>query len=133
MHPTPGIESIGQVHVSVEDLPRAVAFFRDVLGLELLFEVPGQPMAFFSCGEVRLYLGEPERPEYRSRPLLYYRVPSIRDAYESLVRHGVELEGEPHVVHRTEASELWMVGFRDSEGNPACLMSEVVLRDAAEG
>ena len=33
------LDSIGQIHLSVQDLPRAVAFYCDVLGMKLLFEV----------------------------------------------------------------------------------------------
>ena len=51
------IQRVGQIHLSVKDIDRAVAFYRDVLELPLLFEVPGQDMAFFDCGGVRLYLG----------------------------------------------------------------------------
>jgi catechol 2,3-dioxygenase-like lactoylglutathione lyase family enzyme len=119
------LDSIGQIHVSVADLPRAVAFYRDVLGMKLLFEVPGRPMAFFDCGGVRLYLGTPESPEFRSNPLIYYRVESIRDAFETLRSRGVAFAGEPHVVHRTDAYELWMAEFRDPDGNHLSLMSEV--------
>jgi catechol 2,3-dioxygenase-like lactoylglutathione lyase family enzyme len=119
------LDAIGQIHVSVQDLPRAVAFYRDVLGMRLLFEVPGQPMAFFDCGGIRLYLGVPERPESRSSPLIYYRVESIQDAFEVLKGRGVQFADDPHVVHRTPASELWMAGFRDPEGNYVSLMSEV--------
>lgn len=119
------IRSIGQIHISVSDVPRAVAFYRDVLGLRFLFEVPGQPMAFFDCGGVRLYLGRPESPEFRSSPLIYYTVDSIRDACELYRSRGVEFESEPHVVHRTPEYELWMAGFRDPDGNYVHLMSEV--------
>ncbi len=35
------------------------------------------------------------------------------------------LTEEPHVVHRTEAQELWMAGFEDREGNHVQLMNEV--------
>lgn len=120
------IDSIGQIHLSVEDLPRAVAFYRDVLGLRLLFEVATPPMAFFDCGGVRLYLGKPETASFRSTPLIYYRVASIKDACMSLKERGVLFESEPHVVHRTDAMELWMAGLRDTEGNAVVLMSEVV-------
>jgi catechol 2,3-dioxygenase-like lactoylglutathione lyase family enzyme len=120
-----GIDGIGQIHLSVDDLPRAVAFYRDVLGLALLFEVPGQSMAFFDCGGVRLYLGKPETESFRSKPVIYYRVAAIDDACAELERRGVSLESRPHVVHRTDAMELWMAGLRDPEGNAVVLMSEV--------
>ncbi len=119
------INAIGQIHISVNDVPRAVAFYRDVLGMKLLFEVAGQPMAFFDCGGVRLYLRKPENPEFRSSPLIYYRVESIREAYATLRQRGVDFAREPHVVHRTEDSELWLVGFKDPDGNNACLMCEL--------
>ncbi len=84
------IDAIGQIHISVEDVPRAVAFYRDTLGMTLLFEVPGQPMAFFDCGGIRLYLGTPETPGFNSNPMIYYRVESIQDAYDTLKDRGVE-------------------------------------------
>ncbi len=120
-----GLDAIGQIHISVENIDRAVAFYRDVLGMKLLFEVPGQPMAFFDCGGVRLYLGLPESEEFRSSPLIYYRVDSIEQACDTLRARGVDLESEPHVVHRTDAYELWMAGLEDFEGNHVLLMSEV--------
>jgi catechol 2,3-dioxygenase-like lactoylglutathione lyase family enzyme len=119
------INAIGQIHISVGDVGRAVEFYRDTLGMTLLFEVPGQPMAFFDCGGVRLYLGTPEKPEFSSNPMIYYRVASIRDAYDALRERGVEFSGEPNMVHKTEASELWIVGFNDPDGNNLVLMSEV--------
>jgi len=45
----------------VHDLERATAFYRDTLGLPLLFTVPN--LAFFDCGGVRLMLGRAETPE----------------------------------------------------------------------
>jgi methylmalonyl-CoA/ethylmalonyl-CoA epimerase len=87
--------------------------------------VPGQPMAFFDCGGIRLYLGIPENDAFRSHPLIYYRVASIEHACAVLEERGVELESRPHIVHRTPDHELWMAGFRDSEGNYVTLMSEV--------
>ncbi len=119
------IRSIGQIHISVDDLPGAVAFYRDALGLPLLFEVPEQSMAFFDCGGVRLYLGKPEGAELRSNPLIYYAVDSIQAAYRAMEARGATFDSEPHVVHRTETSELWIAGLRDPEGNYLCLMSEV--------
>ena len=119
------LDTIGQIHISVTDPGRAVSFYRDVLGMTLLFEVPGQPMAFFDCGGIRLYLGKPERDEFRSNPLIYYRVASISDAYQALTSRGVTFRTSPHVVHATESMELWMADFRDPDGNCLCLMSEV--------
>ncbi len=77
------ISEIGQIAVIVHDLERAVLFYRDVLGLQFLFEAPG--MAFFQCGGVRLMLGLPEKPEYdHPASIIYYRVGDIDSAYETL-------------------------------------------------
>ena len=54
-----GLSRIGQIAMTVADLPRAVAFYRDVLGMTFLFEAP-PAMAFFDCGGVRLMMSLPE-------------------------------------------------------------------------
>lgn len=119
------VEAIGQIHVGVQDIARAVGFYRDVLGMPLLFEVPEQGMAFFDCGGIRLYLSAEQSDEFPSHPLIYYRVADIDEAYRALRAREVDFEREPHMVHRTPEYELWMAGFRDPEGNFIHLMSEV--------
>ena len=119
-----GLGPIGQIHVSVTDVDRAVAFYRDVLGIPFLFRVSGQPMAFFDCGGVRLYLGVPESEAYRARGMLYFAVDDIDEAYEALLDRGVEFAAAPHLVHRDETSELWMTFFTDLDGNNLALMAE---------
>jgi catechol 2,3-dioxygenase-like lactoylglutathione lyase family enzyme len=118
------ITGIGQIHISVDDVDQAVAWYRDVLGLDFLFQVPGQPMAFFACGSVRLYLGRPENERFRSRPLLYYQVESIDDAHRDIEARGAVFGDEPHVVHRDDHSELWMCFTNDPEGNAVALMED---------
>ena len=120
-----GLRTIGQIHVSVTDVDRAVAFYRDVLGIPFLFRVPGQPMAFFDCDGVRLYLGVPESEAFRSRGVLYFTVDDIAEAHRVLSDRGVAFRDEPHLVHRTESSELWMAFFTDPDGNNLALMAEV--------
>jgi catechol 2,3-dioxygenase-like lactoylglutathione lyase family enzyme len=119
-----GLGPIGQIHVSVTDVDRAVAFYRDLLGIPFLFRVPGQPMAFFDCDGVRLYLGKPESEEFRSNPILYFRVEDIEEAHDALIDRGVSFSETPHVVHRTEDAELWMAAFKDPDGNNLVLMAE---------
>ncbi|MBM7789249.1 VOC family protein [Tenggerimyces flavus] len=117
--------ALAQLHISVTDLPRAIAFYRDVLRIPFLFEVEGQPMAFFQSGDVRLYLGRPERAEFTSRVVAYFRVEDIEAEHERLVGLGVSFgDGGPHVVHRDGVNELWMTGFQDPDGNHLVLMAE---------
>lgn len=119
------LDAIGQIHISVRDLPRIVEFYRDILGMTFLFEVPGQSMAFFDCGGIRLYFGRPETEEFRSNPVIYYKVPSISDTCKSLLKRAVQLQSEPHIVHSTDTFDLWLADFRDPEGNVLVLMSEI--------
>ena len=114
---------IRQVAVNVKDLGRATQFYRDTLGLPFLFEAPG--LAFFQCGEVRLMLSVAEKTEFdHPTSILYYSVEDIDASRRLLADRDVKFEGEPQVTHRTEDYELWLVLFRDPEGNPLVLMEE---------
>lgn len=120
-----GLSAIGQIAVTVEDVERATAFYRDTLGIPFLFSAP-PGMAFFDCAGTRLLLGAAEAPE-QAHPssILYFRVGGIGEAHRTLVERGVEFVQEPHVVHRAEDYELWLAFFRDGEGNTHALMEEV--------
>jgi catechol 2,3-dioxygenase-like lactoylglutathione lyase family enzyme len=118
------VGALGQVHVSVRDLDRSVEFYRDVLGMDFLFRVPGQPMAFFQSGDVRLYLGTPESVEFASKCVLYFRVDDLDAEYARLGELGVKFLDEPHVVHRDAGGELWMVFLSDPDGHQIALMQQ---------
>ena len=117
-------DSIGQVHISVTDIDRAVSFYRDTLGMQFLFQVRDTPMAFFQCGEVRLYLGVPESEEFRSKTVHYYRVPDINSAYAELEGRGAEFRQSPAVVHDDGTHQLWLAFFSDPDGNHLAIMEE---------
>jgi methylmalonyl-CoA/ethylmalonyl-CoA epimerase len=120
----PGITAIGQISIIVQDVERATAFYRDVLGLLLLFTVPG--MAFFDCGGVRLMLGRASSPEYdHPSSILYFCVPDINAGHQRLVEQNVSIVAPPRLIAPMPKYDLWMSAFRDSEGNIHQLMSEV--------
>ena len=118
-----GLSEIGQILVPVRDVNRARDFYRDRLGMRLLFEFPG--MAFFDAGGGRLYLAEPEAPDFGGVATIYYRVDDLVAAYETLRARGVEFTGAPHLVHRDGTTQLWMAFAKDPDGNNVGLMSEV--------
>ena len=119
-----GISNIGQISIIVKDVERATAFYRDVLGLPLLFTVPG--MAFFDCGGVRMMLGTASSPEYdHPSSIFYFRVADIQAGYQRLVEQQVEIVAPPRLIEPMPTHDLWMTAFRDSEGNIHQLMSEV--------
>jgi methylmalonyl-CoA/ethylmalonyl-CoA epimerase len=119
-----GLSQIGQITLVVHDLPRAVAFYRDVLGLQFLFEAP-PAMAFFDCGGIRLMLSLPEGEiDYRAATI-YYTVPDIQQAAAVLGARGVVFDQPPHVVARLPHADLWMAFFHDADRNLLAIMSEV--------
>ena len=127
-----GLTRIGQIAVNVHDLDRAVAFYRDKLGMKHLFTVP--KMAFFDCGGIRLMLGLPEKSEFdHPASILYYNVDDIHEAFQVLTARDVPFETKPHVVVRMEERDLWMAFLHDSEGNLLALMSEQPSRQAKQG
>jgi methylmalonyl-CoA/ethylmalonyl-CoA epimerase len=118
------ITSIGQIAIATRDVPRALAFYRDVLGLEYLFEAG--PLAFLACGDVRIMLSQPESADLdHPSSVLYFRVEDIHAARTEYVERGVRFEDEPHLIARMPDHELWMTFFRDPDGNLHGLMSEV--------
>ncbi|MCH2316033.1 MAG: VOC family protein [SAR202 cluster bacterium] len=104
------LNTIEQIHISVTDIDESVTFYRDVLGMKFLFQVPGRDKAFFDCGGVRLYLGIPERPEFKSTAIIYYRVDDIQQVWKSWMGKGVNAVSKPHMISRMEDHKLWM-GF----------------------
>ena len=121
------LDRIGQIRINVLDIDRAVAFYRDVLGMTLLFEVPEQGLAFFDCGGVRLYLGGGDSTEQTSTAAVYYSVDGLDDVHRRLVERGVRFDIEPATVYRLERVEGRMAFFTDSEGNTVALMEELPI------
>ena len=117
--------TVGQILIPVEDLSRGIAFYRDTLGLPFLFAAPPQ-MAFFMSGNVRLLVGvAPPGTTPQRGSAIYFSVADIHSVYAELKSKNVKFLAEPHVVHRTPTSELWLAEFTDPEGNQLALMSEV--------
>jgi methylmalonyl-CoA/ethylmalonyl-CoA epimerase len=113
------VTHLRQVAMHVADMDRAVAFYREVVGLELVarFDPPG--LAFFDVAGVRLLLevGAPSS-------LIYLGVDDVTATTDRLRNEGVTIESEPHVIHVDEAGQFGAPGgveelafFRDTEGN----------------
>ena len=113
------VTDLRQVALHVEDMNRAVAFYRDIVGLDFIarFDPPG--LAFFDIGGTRLLLeaGAPSS-------LLYLGVDDVAGMTERLRQAGVTIDSEPHVIHVDETGQFGPPGeaeemsfFRDSENN----------------
>ena len=119
-----GLGQIGQIAVPVSDVERAIAFYRDVLGMRFLFQAP-PGLGFFDCGGVRLMLDGPARAQAGNSSVIYYKVPDLDAAFDLLSARGVRFESKPHLIAKLPDHELWMAFFRDPDANLLALMSEV--------
>ena len=121
--PAPALGRLHQIALPVQDTDRAVAFYRDVLGMRLLFTAP-PGLAFFDCNGVRLMLSPPSPGHERPGSVLYFAVDDITATHTALVARGVVFTEAPHKIARLADREVWLASFSDSEGNPLALMSE---------
>jgi methylmalonyl-CoA/ethylmalonyl-CoA epimerase len=121
---TAGLGRIGQIALHVSDADRAERFYRDTLGLKLLFRFGD--LVFFDCDGVRLMLEgghEPRGPGHSSF-CIYLRVAGIEGMAAALQTNGVYFEQAPHLVAKMPDHELWMAFFRDPDSNLLALMEE---------
>lgn len=121
-----GLAQIGQIAVNAHDIKRATSFYRDVLGMKYLFDIPTKA-AFFDCDGIMLMLTLPEKPEFdHPGSIIYFNVDDIEKATETLLARGVYFEEKPTIVANMGSYDLWMSFFRDSENNLLALRSQVV-------
>jgi DNA-binding CsgD family transcriptional regulator/catechol 2,3-dioxygenase-like lactoylglutathione lyase family enzyme len=122
---TPAVGPLGQVSLWARDVARTEAFYRDTLGLPHIFTF-GE-LAFFDMGGVRLYVHCVPDADWKASSILYFRVDDIDATVRSLGAAGVVFVGQPHRIHRDEATgdEEWMAFFEDPDGNMLALMSRV--------
>jgi catechol 2,3-dioxygenase-like lactoylglutathione lyase family enzyme len=115
--------AIGQISRPVRDIPTAVAWYADVLGLPHLYTFGD--LAFFDCAGTRLFLSATDGP-VGEPSVLYFRVDDIQSAYDELRGRGAVFENAPHLIHRhDDGTEEWMAFFADPDGHPLAIMAQV--------
>lgn len=115
----PGLKGMLQVAIAAADPAKLSAFYRDTLGLSVLFEVSG--MSFFGAGGVRLMIG----PAQGAKPgdkILYFEPEDFAAAEKSLEARGVKFGHAANVLQRDGGRELALRPFKDTEGNDLALM-----------
>ena len=115
------LSKIAQVAVQTSDLARAIAFYRDALGLKLMFEAGG--MAFFDAGGVRLLVG----PMFKDTPpsgdvVIYFDAGDWAATEAALESRGVKFRRSTEIVQRAEGREHALRMFRDPDGNQLAIM-----------
>jgi len=101
--------------VGVKDLDRAVAFYRDKLGLALQQQVPGE-FAFFAAGGITLALSVPHSKNSSSMvgaTEVVFAVDNVRTAHAALRARGIAFTVEPRAV----AGPMWSANFNDPDGH----------------
>jgi len=125
MMTSPLLSSIGQIAIRVVDLDRAIATYRDRLGLRFLFRAP-PALAFFECNGVRLMLSPSEPGEFdHAASILYFSVQDIEAVHAELSRRAVTFRSAPHPIADLGDRVLWLSDFEDGEGNVFALMAEI--------
>lgn len=108
------LSRISVVMLGVQKLDRAVAFYRDKLGLAVQGQIPG--FIFLDGGGVPLVLSEPLARATGAGPgatEVVFAVDGVREAYEALRQRGVEFTHTPRVIDGTN----WGANFTDPDGH----------------
>ena len=113
-----------QVALTCRDLDRARSFYRDVLGLTLLFETNG--MLFFQLDGLRLMIGKEMAPDSPiGGSVLYFNAPDIDALGAALEARGVTFSSPAQILQRTDTHELKLRAFQDPDGNALALIGMV--------
>lgn len=115
---------IGQIALTVSDVPQATAFYRDVVGLRHLFDA-GPNLAFLAAGPVRIMLSTPQgHGAPGANSVLYFRVGNVETAHAAMLAKGAANERAPQLTAKMPDHELWIGFVRDPDGNLVGLMEE---------
>jgi catechol 2,3-dioxygenase-like lactoylglutathione lyase family enzyme len=123
-----GIQHLVEAALYVDDLDRAEAFYREVLGLELIGKEPGRHV-FFRAGEGVLLIFNPETTKQQGlfpahgtkgpgHAALGIAADSVDYWKRRLQEHGVEIEKEA-----AWPKGGWSLYFRDPAGNSVELVT----------
>ena len=114
-----------QVALTVADVDAARTFYRDRLGLRLMFEANN--MLFFDVGGTRLMIARDEARQRPTRPsgILYFHVEDFAAALIRLQGTRATLVGPVETVQTTAAGSLRLQQFEDADGNMLAIMGFV--------
>ena len=107
--------------IPVQDIDRAVAFYRDTLGLTFLAS-PADGVAFFDAGGVIVQLYQ-RPPSHAEHTLMAFGVEDIDAIVDGLTGRGVMFEQYDFGDIKTDERGIATLGptqiawFKDSEGN----------------
>lgn len=119
--PPPMLTGIAQIALASADPPALVAFYRDTLGLPVLFEASG--MTFFQTGAARLMIGPAHPGQAIGGDAVVYFEPRDWSAAEAkLEESGIAFMSPAQVLQQAPGRELMLRAFRDPEGHYLALL-----------
>jgi predicted enzyme related to lactoylglutathione lyase len=118
----PLLSGICQIALASTDPMALIAFYRDTLGLPVLFEAGG--MTFFQSGSTRLMIGAAQPGQQIGGDAVIYFEPRDWSAAEAkLEAAGIAFtHPSAQVVQKAEGRELALRAFKDPEGHTLALM-----------
>jgi catechol 2,3-dioxygenase-like lactoylglutathione lyase family enzyme len=108
------LSQISAIMLGVRDLPQALAFYNETLGLEVIMQEP--QLALLRCGTVLLGLSlghTRSAPHIAGATEVVFQVEAVRAAHSALAALGVKFVTEPHPATQTD----WVAHFRDTDGH----------------
>lgn len=127
MNPQIQLSHLRQIALVVSDVDKALAFYRDLLGLRFLFR-PAPHLAFLDAGGIRIMLSVPEGAgSIGNNSILYFHVQGIEEVHEELVRRGAIAVRKPEKVAEMPDHHLWISFIQDPDENLIGLMDEKII------
>lgn len=130
----PVLSRIAHVILRVSDLPRSVAYYKDMLGLTMQASFPG--FAFFAAGGVTLVLNENKAaaaaagrvPDGVPATEIVFETTDIHAAHAALKSRGVAFAREPRVVTSDATHDTLATDFCDPDGHVLSITGRVARR-----
>src|SRR6478609_6990959 len=106
------LSRIAAIMLGVRDLPTAIGFYKDKLGLKVIMQEPA--FALLQCGNIMMCLS---LRHMNAAPLaeaveVSFGVDNLRATHKALGERGVVFLSEPRAVTPTD----WAIHFRDVDG-----------------
>ena len=108
------LSRITSIMLGVRDLPQALAFYKEKLGLTVIMQEPS--LALLQCGGVMLGLSRGHvnlAPHVAGATEVVFGVESVRATYKALSAQGVIFMSEPRQATPTD----WVAHFKDPDGH----------------
>lgn len=117
----PMLSGIAQIALASADPIALVAFYRDKLGLPVLFEASG--MTFFQSGATCLMIGQAQPGQtIGGDAIIYFEPRDWRAAESKLEQAGIAFMSPAQVLQQAPGGELVLRAFKDPEGHTLALM-----------